>query len=74
VLIYDLHSIVGGDTGIDVWNKNQLIARDLIHYKKEGYALQADLFLLALGRFVSMSELAMLQKSIANTRQYTLNK
>jgi hypothetical protein len=74
VLIYDLHSIVGGDTGIDVWNQNQLIARDLIHYKKDGYVLQADLFLLALADFVNLSEDKLLSMSIANIKRYRPGK
>jgi hypothetical protein len=74
VLIYDLHGIVGGDTGIDVWNRNQLIARDLIHYKKEGYVLQADLFLLALADFVNLSEDKLLSMSIANIKRYLPGK
>lgn len=70
VLVYDLNGIMGGETGIDAWNKRLLIARDLIHYKKEGYVLQADLFLLALGSFLGLSEDVVLEAPSANILRY----
>jgi hypothetical protein len=47
-----------------------LIARDLIHYKKDGYVLQADLFLLALGSFLGLSEDVVLEAPSANILRY----
>jgi len=45
---WDLYNISGGYQGARVWNKYKLMAKDLVHFTKEGYNLQGELLLEAL--------------------------
>jgi hypothetical protein len=45
---WDLYSITGGFQGAKMWNNNNLMAKDLVHFTKDGYNLQGNLLLEAL--------------------------
>lgn len=45
---WDLYTITGGKTGTVQWKKNNLLARDLVHYSAAGYTLQGQLLLEAI--------------------------
>lgn len=45
---WDLYSITGGFQGAKMWNNNNLMAKDLVHFTKDGYTLQGNLLLEAL--------------------------
>lgn len=45
---WDLYTITGGKTGTIQWKKNNLLARDLVHYSAAGYTLQGQLLLEAI--------------------------
>jgi hypothetical protein len=44
---WDLYNVSGGYLGANTWNKNNLMAKDLVHYTKDGYNLQGNLLLEA---------------------------
>jgi hypothetical protein len=44
---WDLYNISGGYLGAKMWNNNNLMAKDLVHYTKDGYNLQGNLLLEA---------------------------
>lgn len=48
VAVWDLFEIMGKENGIKNWAKKGLAGRDRIHYKKDGYFLQAELLFNAL--------------------------
>ena len=41
---WDLYAVMGGQNSILEWQKEGLASRDLIHFTKEGYLLQGELF------------------------------
>ena len=45
---YDLNQVMGGFGSSEAWVKNGCFLRDQLHLTKEGYQLQAKLFVLAL--------------------------
>jgi len=45
---WDLFAIMGGPGSIATWKDRQLASADLVHFTKEGYALQGSLFADAL--------------------------
>lgn len=48
--VWDFYSVMGGLNSIWVWNRFGLAKRDLIHFTREGYELQGDLFFNAFLR------------------------
>jgi hypothetical protein len=44
---WDLFEITGGENSAINWKKNLLLSRDGVHYTKEGYILQGNLFVIA---------------------------
>jgi len=44
---WDLFEITGGENSANNWKKNLLLNRDGVHYTKQGYILQGQLFVLA---------------------------
>jgi lysophospholipase L1-like esterase len=44
---WDLFEITGGENSAINWKKNLLLSRDGVHYTKQGYILQGQLFVLA---------------------------
>lgn len=44
---FDLHKTMGGWGSLHAWYKNNLTLKDKLHFTREGYALQANLFVLA---------------------------
>jgi len=42
--VWDFYSIMGGLNSITLWNKANLTASDKLHFNRNGYFLQADLF------------------------------
>jgi len=44
VAVWDLYHVMGGDGSMDTWYKNKLAWKDKVHYTKQGYHLQAELF------------------------------
>lgn len=45
---WDLYAAAGGKHAADKWRKNKLLQADGVHFTKEGYSLQGDLFFQAL--------------------------
>ena len=45
---WDLYSVAGGSHSADAYKSNNLIQRDGVHFTKEGYLLQGNLFYQAL--------------------------
>ncbi len=48
VLLYDLNAAMGGWGSMYHWHKNKLTISDKLHFNPSGYALQGQLFTLAL--------------------------
>lgn len=44
---WDLYELTGGENSAINWKKNLLLSRDGVHYSKNGYILQGQLFTLA---------------------------
>ncbi|MCK4662219.1 MAG: hypothetical protein KAT68_05100 [Bacteroidales bacterium] len=42
--IWDFYSVMGGLNSIVLWDRNGLAGKDKLHFSKEGYLLQGDLF------------------------------
>ena len=47
IVYWDLFSVSRGMDGASSWKALQLLRSDLVHFSKEGYALQGNLFVLA---------------------------
>jgi len=45
--LWDLNSIMGGDSSMQIWYENELANKDKLHFVKSGYNLQGNLFSLA---------------------------
>jgi hypothetical protein len=50
LIYWDLFSISNGLEGASKWKSSQLLRPDLVHYSKEGYALQGNLFVAAFAK------------------------
>jgi lysophospholipase L1-like esterase len=50
LILWDLFTIMGGDTSIYTWKKYKLGHKDQIHFTPKGYRLQGDLFVKAFLR------------------------
>lgn len=46
--LWDFYSVMGGDSSVRRWRKNELIQTDYVHLTKKGYAYQGELFYKAL--------------------------
>lgn len=57
--VYDWLDIMGGLGSIRAWRDHGLAAKDLVHFSKSGYELQADLLYIAFrdafGRYLSLA-------------------
>jgi lysophospholipase L1-like esterase len=58
--VWDFYSLMGGPKSIMNWYKDGLVARDKLHFDKQGYIIQADLlfeaFMNAYSSFIDQSE------------------
>ncbi|MDA8886447.1 GDSL-type esterase/lipase family protein [Bacteroidia bacterium] len=48
VALWDLYYVMGGENSIINWRDKKLASRDLVHFTKEGYQKQGDMFFEAL--------------------------
>jgi len=59
--VWDFYSLMGGPKSIMQWYKAGLVARDKLHFNKQGYLIQADLlfeaFMEAYSSFIDQSNL-----------------
>jgi lysophospholipase L1-like esterase len=60
--VWDFYSLMGGPKSIMQWYKAGLVARDKLHFSKQGYLVQADLlfeaFIDAYSSFIDKSNLS----------------
>jgi lysophospholipase L1-like esterase len=60
--VWDFYSFMGGQKSIMQWYKAGLVARDKLHFNKQGYIIQADLlfgaFVDAWSSFIDQSNLS----------------
>jgi len=60
--VWDFYSLMGGPKSILQWYKAGLVARDKLHFNKQGYLIQADLlfeaFMDAYSSFIDQSNLS----------------
>jgi hypothetical protein len=60
--VWDFYSLMGGPKSIMKWYKAGLVARDKLHFSKQGYLIQADLlfgaFVDAWSAFIDQSNLS----------------
>jgi len=50
IVYWDLYSISNGIEGASIWKKKQLLRQDLVHFSREGYTLQGNLFVAAFAK------------------------
>ncbi|RAR71694.1 GDSL-type esterase/lipase family protein [Flavobacterium aciduliphilum] len=50
LVYWDLYNICNGLEGAKTWKKEQLLRSDLVHFSKEGYILQGNLFVDAFSK------------------------
>ncbi|MFZ4105307.1 GDSL-type esterase/lipase family protein [Flavobacterium sp.] len=50
LVYWDLFTISKGLEGAKIWKKKQLLRQDLVHFSKEGYVLQGNLFVDAFAK------------------------
>jgi hypothetical protein len=50
LIYWDLFNVSNGLEGANKWKSAQLLRPDLVHYSKEGYALQGNLFVAAFAK------------------------
>ena len=46
--VWDMYEVMGGLNSVVLWEKNNLVQRDKVHFTREGYLLLGDLFFNAL--------------------------
>jgi lysophospholipase L1-like esterase len=72
---WDLYHMSNGYTGAVQWKRNQLLSHDLVHYNKEGYELQALLFLNAFAdAYNNFNKSHPYKPPIIKTKTKTVNK
>jgi lysophospholipase L1-like esterase len=49
---WDFYTIMGGKESIEDWYKMNLTGEDKLHFKKKGYEIQAELFVMALIQYI----------------------
>jgi hypothetical protein len=58
--VWDFYSLMGGPKSIMNWYKDGLVAKDKLHFDKQGYIIQADLlfgaFMNAYSSFIDSAE------------------
>jgi lysophospholipase L1-like esterase len=50
LVYWDLYNLSKGIEGASIWKKKQLLRQDLVHFSKEGYSLQGNLFVAAFAK------------------------
>ena len=68
---YDLNQVMGGFGSSEEWVKNGCFLKDQLHLTREGYQLQAKLFVLAL--FKSWGDLAAYESLQNQVNQHTVS-
>jgi hypothetical protein len=46
--VWNMYEVMGGLNSVVLWEKNNLVQRDKVHFTREGYLLLGDLFFNAL--------------------------